>query len=183
MKKYTTLSASWGKPDKGFNAKGELVYLCPGDTYLAKLVHGSLVPMVDDTPDVKLPAVHLSVDEPKLKNRRQYSEEYYDEKYERNYYIKKKPRIFRNRRNKKKNKIKQEGYDDKYLPIFQYLEEEDIKKDEDELDYYNSLLYKRINFDEESEDSDSYGTDYYMSDDEYNNMSDDEYNWERHLYM
>lgn len=192
MAKYTPLSGGWGIFNMGFDDEGNLVNLCPGNSYLARLIHGSLVYPGSKLPTgklatAKLSTTQLSIDKPKLKDVK-YSEEYCTENEGRFNYIKKKPRIFRNRRNKKKDKIKQNGYDDKYLPIFQYLEEEDIKKDEDEVDYYNELYKsKRINFsDEQSYESNSYHTDYYMSDDvdrdSYGYLSDGA-DWDYYSYL
>jgi hypothetical protein len=58
----------------------------------------------------------------------------------------------------KKNKIKQKGYDEKYLPIFQFFDEKYIKYDIDEMYYqciYDDIIYNHKYYDHNYYDSDS----------------------------
>ena len=159
MEEYTKLSSIWNRPDIVFDKYGRLINVCKGSSYRDIVINGSLVYFNDDIKPIYKIMYNNLTNPNNIKKYNNYYEEYYNENHEKIYYLNLKKfhtkNIYkRNINSMKKNKIKQKGYDDKYLYFYYFYDKNiniNIEYDIEELYYqciYDNIIYNNTYYEE-----------------------------------
>lgn len=157
MNIYTQLSPIWGISNLGFNSNGILINISNGKTYRDIAFNGSFY-QFQNISTILIKNYETPLYYHKKKHNK-YFEKYYNENLDKYYNVKKLSKFTRNTRNKKKSLIRQKGYDNKYMPIFEFFNDKYIYYDNIELIRFEDEEMLRYYYSDSIVESDI--TDYY----------------------